>query len=145
MEWSKMGQWESGDAVVTIPEDSPMWEMAQFDRATMMNSTDPFSLVLISGAANERIFRPVSGVDRVFWYDKATGATIEGGIPTVNDDGTLSWPYGGQPPSGMTYSCSGQWYTEFFCFGLYASDRNEHSGMRLPKRVVLRRFDLFGR
>jgi len=25
------------------------------------------------------------------------------------------------------------------------SDRNQHGGMRLPRRVVARRFDLFGR
>lgn len=145
LEWAKMGMWESGDAVVVIPEDSPMWDIGQFDRATMVNSTDPFSLVLIHGAPSERISRPVSSVQRVFWYDKTSGAIVEGGIPDVSSAGALTWPNGGAPPAGMTYSITGQWFTEFFCFGSYASDRNQHKGMRLPKRVVLRRFDLFGR
>src|SRR3546814_20588174 len=32
LEWAQMGLWESGDAIAVIPENSPMYEIGQFDR-----------------------------------------------------------------------------------------------------------------
>lgn len=129
--------------VVSIPENSPMYEMGQFDRVINRNSTDHFSLPLVRGDESERLHFPVEKIDRVFWLD-AGGAIVDGGIPTVGPDGTLTWA-SGAPPLGATYSVSGKKFNEFFCWGPYPSNRNEHQGARLPKRVVLRKFDLFGR
>lgn len=142
--WQQMGQWEDGDAVVTIPENSAMYEMGKYDRVVMLNSTDYFSLALTRGDAQERIHEPVEKVTRVFWLD-AQKAIVNGAIPAVNADGTLVWPGSGAPPLGTQYSITGTRFSEYFCWGNFPSDRNEHSGARLPKRVVLRRFDLFGR
>ena len=141
-QWAEFGQWENGDIVVTIPENTPMYDMRQFDRVLMLNNTDGFSLALTRGQ-NDYLHVPVDAVERVFWLD-AEGAIVEGGIPTVGDDGALVWA-SGEPPAGTQYSISGTRYAEFFCYGDYPSDRNMHRGMRLPRRVVLRRFDLFGR
>lgn len=144
-EWAQYGLWQSGDAVVTIPENSPMYEMGQFDRVIMLNSTDYFSRVLTSGSQTERVSDPVEKIDRVFWLD-AQSNIVEGSIPTVNADGTLTFPVGGiNPPAGTQYTITGTRFSEYFCWGMFPSDRNEHQGMRLPKRVVLRRFDLFSR
>jgi hypothetical protein len=142
-QWAQFGMWQDGDAVITIQESSPMYEMSQFDRVTMLNSTDYFSLPLVHGGPNEKLFEPIEKVTRVFWLD-ANKNIVEGGIPTVNADGTLTWA-SGEPPAGVTYSITGTRYSEYFCFANFPSDRNEHQGARLPKRVVLRRFDLFGR
>jgi hypothetical protein len=143
MRWAQMGLWEDGDAVVTIHESSPLYEMGQFDRVTMLNSTDYFSLPLVHGGSEEKLFEPIEKITRVFWLD-VNKNIVEGGIPMVNSDGTLTWS-SGAPPSGTTYSITGTRYSQYFCWGRYPSDRNEHFGARLPKRVVLRRFDLFGR
>lgn len=143
LKWAQFGQWQEGDAVVTIPENSALFEMGQFDRVTMMNSTDYFSMPLIHGDAKEKLYEPIEKITRVFWLD-VNKAIVEGGIPVVNADGTLTWA-SGAPPVGTTYSITGTKYSEYFCFSGYPSDRNEHFGARLPKRVVLRRFDLFGR
>ena len=144
-EWAKFGMWQSGDAVVTIPQASPMYDMGMFDRVVMLNSDDVFSLVLTRGGVNEKIFEPVKSVTRLFWLD-AQSNIVDGALPTVASDGTISWATGAtQPAVGTQYTIQGMKFSEYFCFGPFPSDRNEHQGMRLPKRVVLRKFDLFGR
>lgn len=165
--WQQMGQWQDGDAVVTIGSDSPMYEMGKYDRVLMLNSTDYFSLVLTHGGPQEKIHEPVEKIKRVFWLKPDGSGIFEGGIPTVNADGTLAWnntyplyangiyptdgsqvangTTNGEPPIGVQYSITGTRFSEYFIWDQFPSDRNEHSGARLPKRVVLRRFDLFGR
>lgn len=143
LQWAQFGMWENGDAVLTVPENSPAYNAGQFDRILMLNSTDPFSLSLTRGQ-NDKLRMAVEAVNRVFWLNTAGTAIVEGGIPSVADDGTLTWA-SGEPPPGVTYSINGTRFSEYFIWGPYLSDRNEHSGMRLPKRVVARSFDLFGR
>lgn len=143
LKWAQMGMWVSGDMVLSIPEDSPLYDISQFDRVAPETNAQDFSMPLVRGATKERVNGPVLSVSRVFWYDGQD--TVEGGIPIVAADGTLTWPNGGEPPQGKTYSISGQRTSEYFCFGAFANDRFKHAGARLPKLMVLRKFDLFGR
>lgn len=146
-EWIQAGLYESGDATLTVPEDSAMYEAGQFDRITMLNSTDRFSLPLVHGSPTERLFFKVEKVTEVFWYtgpNDGTGDLVEGGIPAVADDGTLTWTSGG-PPAGKQYSISGVKFTEYYVWDGMSSDRGEHYGARLPKKIIARKFDLFGR
>jgi len=145
-EWAAFGQWEAGDAILTIPSSSePMYSGAgRFDRIELLNSMDVFKLTLIRGQ-NDRILLPVVNFSRVFWLDPANNATIiEGGLPIVDAQGNLSWT-AGEPPQGTQYSIAGQRYTDYFIWFNLPSDRNEHFGATLPKKLPLRRFDLFGR
>lgn len=142
-EWAQYGMWESGDMVVSIPENSPVYEIGQADRIVMLNATDRFSLTLTHGAQTERLIGMIEKVTRVFWLD-AQKNIVEGGIPAVADNGTLTWS-SGEPPAGKQYAINGTRFNEYFCWGPYPSDRNEHKGARLPRRVVLRKFDLWGR
>lgn len=145
-EWAKFGQYESGDMIVVIPQNSPMWEAGQFDRIVMLNSNDVFSQPLKHGAPSERLVFTVQTVMRCFWLDPTTRLVVEGGLPVIDGNGNPTWPGGiGEPPPGMTYSLTGQKYDEYYVFMRYPSDRNEHSGMRLPKRLVARKWDLFSR
>lgn len=130
--------------VLSIPENSALYEIAQFDRITIETSTDAFSIALIRGAVNERVPGAIKSIDRVFWFNQA-GDIVEGSVPTVASNGVPSWPNGGAPPAGVSYSVSGWRYAEYYCFGPFSSDRMKHAGMRLPKRMVMRGFDLFGR
>lgn len=141
-QWAQFGAYENGDIVVTIGSDTPLYVMGQFDRMVSVDSTDPFSIVLMRGQ-NDRLLGPISKVSRVFWLD-GSQAIVEGGIPSVSSTGALTWS-SGAPPAGTNYTICGERNTEFFCFMDLASDRNEHQGAPLPRRVVLRRFDLFGR
>lgn len=146
-EWAQSGLWEAGDMVLSIPQASPLWDAGQYDRVTMLNSTDSFSQPLVRGSPSERLIFPVDRIERVFWLNPANrNEIIEGGIPLVASDGTLSWLGGvGEPPPGSTYSISGTKFSEYFIFDKFSSDRGEHSGLRLPKKLVARRFDLFSR
>lgn len=140
-EWANFGQWESGDVVLTLPSDSPLYAMGELDRVVMLNSSQPFSVNMTRGF-NDRLRYPTERIDRVFWKD-ANEAIVEGGIPTVSGSGELTWS-SGEPPAGTQYSITGRRRPEYFCFKEFPQDRSHHSGLDLPRRVVLRRFDLFG-
>ena len=141
-QWAQFGRFEAGDAVLSVPENSPLYEAGQFDRVTMLNATDQFSLVLVRGL-NDKINFPVRKVDRVYWIG-AGNVIVEGGIPAVAGNGQLSWA-SGAPGAGTQYSVSGTRYSEYFVWDDMPGDRNHHYGARLPRKLVVRRFDLFGR
>ena len=140
------GVFDSGDMTMTVPADSPMWQDAgRFDRVVLLNSTDMFTRNLTRGAPSEQLLYTVARMARCFWLHPQTKALIEGKPPVVSADGRLSWPDGGEPPPGTVYSLTGERYDEYFVFDKMPSDRNAHRGMPLPKKLQLRRWDLFGR
>lgn len=140
-QWAQFGTYESGDVVLTIPENSPVYELGRYDRVTLLNNTNPFSETVQRG--EDRIYRRIKAIERVFWLDSES-QVVEGSIPAVDDSGALTWG-GGSPPPGSQYSISGTAFTEYFCWGDFTTDRAMHHGARLPRKVVLRLFDLFGR
>lgn len=142
--WQKMGMYESGDIAITVPQNSPLWDAGQFDRVVMLNATDRFSLPLVRGAPSERLLFSVASIERVFWKHQTTQAIIEGGIPHVASNGTLTWT-DGEPPAGRGYSITGKKRSEYFIYTDLPRNRNMHYGYRLPKTLVIRRWDLFGR
>jgi hypothetical protein len=141
--YANFGQWESGDALLSIPENSAMYDAGRFDRMVMLNSTDAFNLALVRGQ-NDKIMLPVERFERVFWLDTDGFGIVDGGLPTVSASGVLTWA-SGEPPAGTQYTISGTRFTEYFVWAQLASDRGEHHGARLPRRVQARRFDLFGK
>jgi hypothetical protein len=141
-QWAQFGRYEAGDAILSVPESSLLYDAGQFDRITMLNATDPFSLVLVRGQ-NDKINFPVNSIGRVYWIIN-NSAVVEGGIPTVDNNGQLSWA-AGAPPVGTQYSISGTRYSEYFVWDEMPGDRKHHYGARLPRKLVARRFDLFGR
>jgi hypothetical protein len=58
--------------------------------------------------------------------------------------GTLTWG-ADVPPDGAQIALTGRKRPEYFCLQEFPQDRAHHHGRDLPRRVVLRRFDLFGR
>jgi hypothetical protein len=112
---------------------------------TALDATNAFSVVLTHGAPGERLLMNVASVDRVFWLAPDGAAAVEGAIPQVAVNGALVWPAGGAPPVGGKYTVTGTKLLEYFCYGDFASNRNMQSGSALPRRVVLRDFDLFNR
>ena len=142
-----LGIFDKGDMVLTVPSSSPMWEMSgRYDRILLLNSTDVFSQPLTRGAANERLLFTVEKVSRCFWLNPTTRLIVEGGLPVIDADGRPSWPGGvGEPPPGTTYSLTGTKFDEYFIIDSLPSNRNEHLGAPLPKRVSMRKWDLFGR
>jgi len=142
-EWIQAGLYESGDATITVPESSPIYEAGQFDRLTLLNSTDAFSVSLTRGDVAERLWFRVAALSRVFWID-GDGVIVDGGLPSVSEDGIITWG-SGAPDVGVQYSISGTKFNEYYIPYSMPSDRAEHYGARLPKKIIARAFDLFGR
>lgn len=141
-DFAKLGQWEDGDMLLTIPSNSPLYGMGERDRVVQLNGSDPFSIALRKGH-NDKLPWKVIQIERVFWISGA--ALVEGSIPIQQADGSLLFGSTGAPPAGASYSVSGKKFSEYFCFRDFPSDRGHHFGAALPLRVQLRRFDLFGR
>lgn len=141
--FASFGTWEPGDAVLTIGSDSALYAAGQYDRFRAVNSTHVFSHNLMHDGS-DKLLGTVVSISRVFWLNSAGTATVEGGIPTVAADGSMTWATG-EPSAGAAYSISGVKYDEFFVYMDLPSNRNEHAGATLPKRLPVRRFDLFGR
>lgn len=139
--FAEFGIWDEGDIVLSIPSDSELYAIGQFDQVATKNRTEPFSVNIINGFANTLRFKPES-IDRVTWLDGDD--LIVGSIPTINQNGALAWS-GLTPPQGVTYAITGRRFPVYFCYMDLPLDRPYHSGEDLPRRVVLRRFDLFGR
>lgn len=143
-EWANFGLWESGDVVMTVPSDSPFYAAGENDRVQMTDSSEPFSLILTRG--HDKLTFTAKEIDRVWWLDQTTQTLVDGGIPVEAADGTLTWPTGTTaPPAGVQYSISGRKVPEYYLFRDFPQDRAHSGGLPLPRRVVLRRFDLFGR
>ena len=143
-QWQDFGNFEQGDMVMTVPSDSPLYEMGRFDRVVLLNATDRFSRIYTRGVTSERVDVPITSIERVFWLNEDKTAQVEGGIPTWDDAGNLTWATG-EPPVGVQYSIAGTRYAEYFVWQSLPSDRKEHVGALLPLKVPLRRFDIFGR
>jgi hypothetical protein len=141
--WQQFGLYEAGDTVLSVPESSALYDAGQFDRIMALNTVQQFSVNLVAGE-DDRLLMPVIAVSRVFWLNAALTAPIEGAPPKITN-GNLTWPAGGGPPTGTTYSVSGSQMQEFYIWGDYPTNRMEHMGARLPKRIVARLFSLYGR
>lgn len=140
-EFATFGVWDQDDIMLSIPSDSPLYDMGQFDRISALNRSEPFSINMVRGL-NDVIKFPVLQVDRVIWMENDIIRDVA--LPTVNEDGTISWD-DGAPPAGVTFSITGRRTPEYFCYQELPTDRPLHFGEKLPRRVALRRFDLFGR
>lgn len=142
-EWALFGLWQSGDVVLTIPSDSPLYNMGPYDKVVMFNSSEPVSFVRKRGIDDLQIVPWVS-IDRVFWLTGPNQTLVEGTIPKIADSGALTWS-GTVPPAGAQYSITGRRHPSYFMFHDLMQDRSHHFGETLPRRVVLRKIDLLGR
>lgn len=162
------GFWDAGDILCSLPSDSPVYEVGVFDRLLCLNRTEPFS-VNVQPGVNDRLLRlPLVSVERVFWYG-ADGRRVDACRPVIVPEDVLRSPAGDPvlsdvgepqvaaahldfeasgcsgPPAGVAYSVTGRRRVEYFVYLEIPVDRPLHHGARLPRRVVARRFDLYGR
>lgn len=140
--FAQFGEWDDGDTLISIPSDSPLYSIGQFDRLQAINRSEPFSLNLIRGV-NDSLRFAVLSVDRVFWIDGSKNL-IEIPAPEVGPGGVIVWGEN-RPPAQVTFSITGRRVPEYFVYMDLPLDRPFHHGADLPRRCVLRRFDLYGR
>ena len=146
---------DAGDVMLVIPSDQPIYQIGEYDRVLMTDRTEPYSFNLITGS-NALRFDPVS-IDTLTWLNE-DGDLVQGTPPDGWAAGVFTWdapepdPEDPEaevsepvtPPPGVTVAISGRRHPEYFCYLTLALDRPHHSGEPLPRRVLLRRFDLFG-
>lgn len=141
--WADMGNWEAGDVVVTLPGDSPVYDIGDNDRMTFVDSSEAFSIIYRRGEDDVDLIHRLAQIDRAHWL--AEGVEVNGTLPSLSS-GALVWPTAGTvPAAGTQYTLTGRRCPEYFVWGDLVQVRHHHAGLRLPRRVVLRRFDLFGR
>lgn len=147
-QWAKFGVWEAGDLLLTIPGDTPLYGVGRFDQIILTESSEPFSLVMTRGQ-DDQFQWPVVSVDRVFalgYDDEQVQVIVDMAIPLVAGSGAMTWPSGGPAPtSGQQFSITGRRRPVYFLYVDLPSDRAHHGGLPLPRKVVARHFDLFGR
>lgn len=143
-EWAANTLWESGDVVVSIPEASPLFGAGENDRVLMKDASEPFSVAITPDQTGPLAFNAFE-IDRAFWLD--TNGAIVGApsLPSVAPDGSLIWNTGAAPPGGTQFSLTGRKRPEYFVFRDFPRDRSHFGGLRLPRMVILRKFDLMGR
>lgn len=140
--FAAFGQFLPGDVVLSIPEASPLYSIGLNDRVTLTHSEEFFSLGLVHTSADRLTLSAIT-IDRVFWLD-AHQQVVQGGLPEISDTGHLIWSEG-EPPLGTQYTLEGWAHPDFYVYMDLVKDRPYHQGEDLPRRVVLRRFDLWGR
>ena len=140
--WESFGAYETGDVVVTIPSSSEVYDIGEFDRVVMSDSSLPFSITKLHDSTEKVQFKNVT-VSRVFWLDDSDNV-VEGGLPDVGEDGTPTWA-SGEPPTGKQYTITGRRSPEYFMYQDFPQDRAHHGGMNLPRKVVLRSFELMNK
>jgi hypothetical protein len=140
-EWAKLGLYESGDVVVSLPSDSPAYALGPFDRVTFTQSSVPDSVVLRDG---DRVREPVVAVDKATYFNGDTLTEITP-PPSIAASGLPVYTGGTAPPDGAQVALTLRRHPEYFALQEFPQDRAHHGGKPLPRRVVLRKFDLFGR
>lgn len=141
-QYEQFGPFDKDDILLSIGSDSPLYGMGQFDRLVAVQRTEPFSLTLVRGL-NDVINFPIISIDRAIQIN-AQDQLVDLPLPKVNADGTLDWQ-GTPPPAGLNFSLTGRRRPQYFCYLELTTDRPMHHGEPLPRKVILRRFDLFGR
>jgi hypothetical protein len=146
-QWQASGQFELGDLIVTVGSDSPLYQAGENDRILLSDSTEPFQAVL-NRTGTESLGWPAANVSAAFWLDPDTQAPVTAGLPGVKPSGAVDWSVaqgGPTPPDGVQYSLSGRRVPEFFIFQNLPGDRAHFQGAGLPRKLLFRKFDLFGR
>lgn len=147
-QWAAFGAYEQGDVVITLPSDSPVYALADGDRVLFSDSTIGFTQIFRHGADDDPLPFAVHSIERVFWLDPDGEITLDGDIPVVDADNRLRWTRANpvKPTAGQQYSMIGRKNTEYFvALSSLVQDRAHHQGAKLPRKCVLRPWDLYGR
>lgn len=135
---------EKGDVVCSLLGNTPVYAMGEKDRVVFSDSSEPFSQPFQNAGEPLQLGFPVACIEVCFWLDPDNTRVIEGAIPQVLADGTLKFS-GKQPPAATAFTIKGRRRPEFFCFFEFPQDRAHFHGLTLPRRVVLRNFNLYSR
>lgn len=140
-QFGQMVEWQKGDALATIPSDSPAYVCGEYDRFMVTDGENRFNAVLTKGKDRLK-HNGVKAIERVF--------SVMGG--NVNDyqewdhyemnGRELVWHPSAGIPEGTQYSVRYVASPEYFVYRDLPQDRPQFS-LDLPRKVPLRLMDLF--
>lgn len=144
--FADFARWEDGDVVISIPENTPLWHAGENDRIMFMDGHQPFQIRMVR---NEGVTVPfaVERIERCFWLGPNDATVIDCSLPRV-DPVTLELAWANQstaPDPGAQFTLMGRKKPEYFLYRDIPISRAHFMGLPLPKRAVLKKFDLFGR
>ena len=141
---AQFGVYETGDALLSIPQGSPLYAAGYYDRFRALEATTAFSQVIVPGGA-DTLFGAIVEITRAFWRAPDGQSLIEGTLPVVDGRGALSWSDPADaPPEGVSFTVEGRRFVEYFAFTSQPAERNV-GVTGLPRKLGVRRLDLLSR
>lgn len=144
--YADFGRWQDGDVMLSVPASSPLWMAGENDRVRMEQGHMPFQRRLVRDGSDRLNVRVVA-LERCTWLSPDGETLLDADLPRVDPlTGVVSWGDGANAPDpGAQYTLRGTRRPEYFLFKDLPVTRAHSQGQALPKRMLLRVFDLFGR
>lgn len=141
--YADFARWEDGDVMLSVPGDSALWAAGEHDRVTFTKGEIPFQIMARRDGFSRLNFA-VAKLERCFWLSPGTRQVVEASLPKPDATGLLTWPDPDRAPDpGEQFTLMGTKRPEYFLFKDLPVSRAHFDGLRLPKRMLLRRFDLW--
>jgi len=139
--WSSMGLYESGDQVITIGNDSPLYGVSNGDRVLLINSSIPFEVNLDHTGTEifPYSFESIQSIAKVFWISGSSYAYSTIAINSTTN--RVEWT-ANEPSINTQYTVLGRRNPEYYAYMDYPVDRSHFHGLPLPRRIVLRNYEV---
>ena len=149
-QFAQFGEWDKGDMIATIPARDvhgallDVYQIGEFDRMTLADSVVRRSFLGVRGERDRFPERTIRAVTDAFGLQGGVQVPLEDGIDFRVTGNTVEW-LSDTLAAGDGYSLRYVVSPEYFVWTTLEQPRAHDLGKALPKKVVLRLFDLFGR
>lgn len=140
--WAAQTEWEQGDLLVTVLPSSEAYNLAEYDRLTLLESVLTLSHVLTRGSADRLKYRNPTGLEAWTIAGNVKTDLVEGVDYSVTA-GAITW-LTNVVPAGGQYSVRYQAHPQYFVYRELVSDRRV-GGDAMPRKVQVRLMDLMNR
>ena len=149
-QFAQFGEWDRRDMIATVPARDAsgalleIYGIGDFDRVTLVDSVVRQSFVGQRGQADTVPERTIRAVTDAFGLHNGAKVPLEDGTDFRVTGNTVEW-LSSALAVGEGYTLRYVASPEYFVWTSIEQPRAHDLGKALPKRVVLRSFDLFGR
>jgi len=141
--FAAFAEWEDGDVLLTIPSDSPAYDMGERDRITLTDSSLRSAEVLTRGTQDTLRYRKPIAILTVWAIVNTIRKEYYESIDYLMDGPTIRWltdPF----PAGQPYSVLYRARPEYFVYRELAGDR-PMGGRSMPRKVHVKLMELWNR
>jgi len=134
--------WVNGDAMITLPTDSPAYHAGEYDRFVLTETTYRYSSILSRGTTDTLPYHRIACVERVWMIANGQPITLREYVDYRLDENRLVW-LTNAVPVGTQYAVQYRAMAEYFVFKDLVQDHHAF-GDALPRKVHVRVMSLFG-